>query len=78
MKAELFISNQKRKLDKAETVIRMADPLNVLKKGYAMLYNSNQKVLTQKEEIEKEKILLVRTQNQLITTEIKQTKPWQK
>lgn len=78
MKAELFISNQKRKLERADTVIRMADPLNVLKKGYAMLYNSQEKVLTQREEIEKEKILLVRTQNQLITTEIKQTKPWQK
>lgn len=78
VKAELAIATQKRKLEKAETVIRMSDPLHILKKGYAMLYSQHHKVLTRKEEIENEKILLVRTQNQLLTTEIKETEPWQK
>jgi exodeoxyribonuclease VII large subunit len=77
VKAELAIASQKRKLERAETVIRMADPLNVLKKGYAMLYSADNKVLTNSKDIKQQNILLIRTQDQLIKTEIKETRPWQ-
>jgi exonuclease VII large subunit len=55
----------------------MADPLNVLKKGYAMLYSADNKVLTNSKDIKQQNILLIRTQDQLIKTEIKETRPWQ-
>jgi exodeoxyribonuclease VII large subunit len=78
MKAQLMIASQKRKLEKAETVIRMADPVHILKKGYAMLYNHKHEVITRSEGLEQEKVLMIRTHEQFIETEIKNIKPWEK